>query len=245
MSENAPQGRPALGSVALSHFRPRTPRRVAAVIDVYVLGILPLSVVAPFAGLTIVFTLALSTTGAIVEREVMGPAEYQGAALIVLGVTAVSVFGPHSSHVVSGAEIMADFSKPLFALFASICDTSHRLPPGRLSIALPSGPPPSRAATDANAGTPARAPQASPRLEGGRSSSSSLASPTAAAAACHLSSRRSYRLTPPPSAVRCNRRVTASSSSAHSAAVCCGPSLLFLEGQSSWRLPRTRRVSAM
>ena len=36
---------------------------LTTVIDVYVLGILPLSVVAPFAGLTIVFALLITGTG--------------------------------------------------------------------------------------------------------------------------------------------------------------------------------------
>ena len=36
---------------------------LTTVVDVYVLGFLPLSVVAPFAGLTIVFTLAIASPG--------------------------------------------------------------------------------------------------------------------------------------------------------------------------------------
>ena len=42
---------------------------LTTVIDVYVLGILPLSVVAPFAGLTIVFALLITGTGCLADAE--------------------------------------------------------------------------------------------------------------------------------------------------------------------------------
>lgn len=42
---------------------------LTTVIDVYVLGILPLSVVAPFAGLTIVFALLITGTGVMADAE--------------------------------------------------------------------------------------------------------------------------------------------------------------------------------
>ena len=42
---------------------------LTTVIDVYVLGILPLSVVAPFAGLTIVFALLITVTGCLADAE--------------------------------------------------------------------------------------------------------------------------------------------------------------------------------
>jgi hypothetical protein len=42
---------------------------LTTVIDVYVLGILPLSVVAPFAGLTIVIALLITGTGCLADAE--------------------------------------------------------------------------------------------------------------------------------------------------------------------------------
>lgn len=91
---------------------------LTTVIDVYVLGILPLSVVAPFAGLTIVFALIITGTGCLADAEPVSRHDLAGVALIILGVTLVSVFGPASSRGVTEREIMRDFQKPLFALFA-------------------------------------------------------------------------------------------------------------------------------
>ena len=92
---------------------------LTTVIDVYVLGILPLSVVAPFAGLTIVFSLLIAQLGLVTERELMSRTDVYGALLILLGVTLISTFGPESSAGVAAADIMADFQKPFFAAFAS------------------------------------------------------------------------------------------------------------------------------
>ena len=47
---------------------------LTTVVDVYVLGILPLSLVAPFAGLTIVFTLLIASSGARAHRPSVPPA---------------------------------------------------------------------------------------------------------------------------------------------------------------------------
>jgi len=91
---------------------------LTTVIDVYVLGILPLSVVAPFAGLTIVFALLITGTGCLADAEPVSWNDLAGVALIILGVTLVSVFGPASSHGVTEQEIMSDFQKPGFGLFA-------------------------------------------------------------------------------------------------------------------------------
>merc|ERR1740117_425618 len=91
---------------------------LTTVIDVYFLGILPLSVVAPFAGLTIVFALLITGTGCLADAEPVSWNDLAGVALIILGVTLVSVFGPASSHGVTEQEIMNDFQKPGFGLFA-------------------------------------------------------------------------------------------------------------------------------
>jgi hypothetical protein len=91
---------------------------LTTVIDVYVLGILPLSVVAPFAGLTIVFALCIARTGLLADVETVSRSDMAGSGLIILGVTLVSVFGPHESHGVTEDMIMADFQKPFFAVFA-------------------------------------------------------------------------------------------------------------------------------
>ena len=91
---------------------------LTTVIDVYVLGILPLSVVAPFAGLTIVIALLITGTGCLADAEPVSLSDLVGVALILLGVTLVSVFGPAASHPVTEQEVMDDFQKPGFGLFA-------------------------------------------------------------------------------------------------------------------------------
>ena len=92
---------------------------LTTVVDVYVLGFLPLSVVAPFAGLTIVFTLAIASTGLLNEPEPLRHTDVIGIGFIIVGEVVVSVFGPHSSHGLTSAEIMADAQKPVFAAFAA------------------------------------------------------------------------------------------------------------------------------
>lgn len=70
---------------------------VATALDVVVLGILPLSMVAPFAGLTIVFSITIASFGCITDREPLTSKDVVGAALVLLGVTSVAMFGPHDA----------------------------------------------------------------------------------------------------------------------------------------------------
>ena len=65
---------------------------LATLVDVTVLGVLPLSVVAPFAGLTIVFSLLLAASGALATRERLRAVDASCCALIITGITLVSVF---------------------------------------------------------------------------------------------------------------------------------------------------------
>lgn len=99
---------------------------LTTVFDIYVLGILPLATVAPFAGMTIVFTLLIASSGVLTTtRERLSCTDAAGSALIILGVTLVSIFGPGSEQGGGGGGGAADtedeltaFSKPLFAVFA-------------------------------------------------------------------------------------------------------------------------------
>ena len=64
---------------------------VATSVDVTVLGMLPLSVVAPFAGLTIVFSLLLASSGLITgQKEQLGRSDLGAIFLVLCGVTLVS-----------------------------------------------------------------------------------------------------------------------------------------------------------
>jgi len=67
----------------------------ATAIDLIAYGITPLSLIAPFAGLTIVFSSLLAATGCLIEREVPSARGAMATLLVLTGVTIVSVFAPH------------------------------------------------------------------------------------------------------------------------------------------------------
>jgi len=110
----------------------------ATSVDIIVLGILPLSVVAPFAGLNIVFTLLLSATGWLTEHaESFTYADARSTGLVLLGVTLVSAFGPHNSSVPTVDGLITSFSSQRFVCFAAlalgtaltwlfVCDRGHK-----------------------------------------------------------------------------------------------------------------------
>mmetsp|Transcript_28605 Transcript_28605/g.92380 ORF Transcript_28605/g.92380 Transcript_28605/m.92380 type:complete len:485 (+) Transcript_28605:17-1471(+) len=100
---------------------------LTTVFDIYVLGILPLAIVAPFAGMTIVFTLLIASSGLLSTHERLSCTDAAGSALIILGVTLVSIFGPGAEQGGGGGSTAGEagtddeltaFSKPLFAIFA-------------------------------------------------------------------------------------------------------------------------------
>ena len=92
----------------------------SAVIDVIVFGLLPLSVIAPFAGLTIVFSLLLASVGCLgQEKEPLRWIDGLYVGLVLLGVTIVSLFGPHGDgEHVGFEEILVHFGSPLFVVYA-------------------------------------------------------------------------------------------------------------------------------
>lgn len=92
---------------------------VATVVDVIVLGILPLSVVAPFAGLTIVFSLLLARTGWLCAKEMLSWADIKSIGLVLAGVTLVSAFGPRDEGgPPSLATLVAAMQNPRLTVFA-------------------------------------------------------------------------------------------------------------------------------
>ena len=94
---------------------------MATVVEVVVLGVLPLSVVAPFAGLTIVFSLLLASSGLLTAtKETLTRADLAAIALVLLGVTLVSAFGPHDSGTPTLAELLMAYTRARFLLFASV-----------------------------------------------------------------------------------------------------------------------------
>lgn len=98
---------------------------MATVVDVIVLGMLPLSVVAPFAGLTIVFSLLLASSGLITgQKEQLSRSDLTAIFLVLCGVTLVSAFGPHSSEAPSLSVLIAAFQRPRFGGLILVAATS-------------------------------------------------------------------------------------------------------------------------
>ncbi|KAL1496361.1 hypothetical protein AB1Y20_016317 [Prymnesium parvum] len=90
----------------------------ATIIDLIAYGITPLSLIAPFAGLTMVFSLLLARSGWCYVHESMSETQLVGATLVLVGVTTVSTFGPHSSDEPTMEDIFDDFNDPSFISFA-------------------------------------------------------------------------------------------------------------------------------
>ena len=91
----------------------------ATAIDVVAFGITPLSLIAPFAGLTIVFTALLASTGWLHVREALSPADVACIAVVLLGVTLVSVYGPHPADELPLSQMMQNFLHPQFVAFSA------------------------------------------------------------------------------------------------------------------------------
>lgn len=91
----------------------------ATVLDLIAYGLVPLALIAPFAGLTMIFALAIAASGCIHKREALGLRHGLGAVLVVSGVTVASTFGPHvAGDVSSMSEILALFGNTAFVAFA-------------------------------------------------------------------------------------------------------------------------------
>ena len=85
--------------------------------DAASLSVLPLSVVAPFAGLTIVFSLLIAATGILGnERESLSRGDLAGTTAVLVGVTCVSLAAPHESHAPTLADVQSALQDPTFAV---------------------------------------------------------------------------------------------------------------------------------
>jgi len=89
---------------------------VQTVCDAMSLSLLPLSVVAPFAGLTIVFSCLLAASGCCGEAEAIGTTDLIGGAATLVGIGAVSTFAPHEAKEVTLAEASSSLIEPAFAV---------------------------------------------------------------------------------------------------------------------------------
>jgi hypothetical protein len=93
----------------------------ATVLDLIAFGLMPLSLISPFTGLTMVFSLCIAASGLVSTAETISPEQQRGAFLVLFGLTVASVCGPHASG--RGADtlpsILLHFMAPTFLVFLS------------------------------------------------------------------------------------------------------------------------------
>jgi len=96
----------------------------ATVIDLVAFSLTPLSLIAPFAGMTIVFSALLAASGLVSggQKEVIGRLDALVIGIILLGVTTASLFGPRSPEgEPPDMETMASyFDNPPFVAFSLV-----------------------------------------------------------------------------------------------------------------------------
>ncbi|EOD23359.1 hypothetical protein EMIHUDRAFT_442083 [Emiliania huxleyi CCMP1516] len=97
------------------------------------LALLPLAMVAPFGGVTIVFSALLAATGVCKVREPLSRAQIVFILAITAGVTLVSFFGPKEEKVITTEILEEHFKQTAFLAFAItawvflvvFCTTQH------------------------------------------------------------------------------------------------------------------------
>mmetsp|Transcript_11237 Transcript_11237/g.18826 ORF Transcript_11237/g.18826 Transcript_11237/m.18826 type:complete len:276 (+) Transcript_11237:176-1003(+) len=89
----------------------------ALVIDVVALSLAPLVIVAPFSGVTIVFTSWLASSGLLFVKETLDIWDTSSTIIALIGVTIASLFGPHASAAPSASDIYGYFGKLDFRCF--------------------------------------------------------------------------------------------------------------------------------
>ena len=94
----------------------------ASVIDVFAFSLAPITLVAPFTGVTIVFTSWLASTGVLFVKESLDVWDATSTAITLAGVTITSIYGPHSSDAPDdiSTKIGTYFSQPDFIVAIGI-----------------------------------------------------------------------------------------------------------------------------
>ena len=82
------------------------------------LSLIPLSLAAPFSGLTIIFSLLLAATGVLTERELLSPTEVGCTVLVLCGVSMVALFGLRLGEAPPDV-VLERFESAEFAIFAA------------------------------------------------------------------------------------------------------------------------------
>mmetsp|Transcript_992 Transcript_992/g.2673 ORF Transcript_992/g.2673 Transcript_992/m.2673 type:complete len:392 (+) Transcript_992:2-1177(+) len=92
----------------------------ATVCDTLALALAPLSLLGPFAGLTIVFSTLLAQHGAIAFAEAVAALRWASIGVIIVGVGLVSAFGPHSTMPVTEENVYRLLTNTSFVVFGSV-----------------------------------------------------------------------------------------------------------------------------
>lgn len=90
------------------------------VIDICAYPLVPLALVAPFAGVTIAFSTLLVWSGLIVARQPLDSQQCAAIAAVSIGVVAISSAGPHSSAELTEATAPVLFFDRQFVSFMSL-----------------------------------------------------------------------------------------------------------------------------
>ena len=86
----------------------------ASVIDVFAFSLAPITLIAPFTGVTIVFTSWLASTGILFVKETLDVWDATSTGITLAGVTVTSIYGPHDSDVPDATEALKYFGQPDF-----------------------------------------------------------------------------------------------------------------------------------
>jgi hypothetical protein len=87
-------------------------------IDIVALALAPLSLIAPFAALSIVFSNILAATGTFVRKEIVTGTALVANLAIIFGIVVVCYYGPHDTTSHTMAEMAQDSTRKPFLLFA-------------------------------------------------------------------------------------------------------------------------------
>ena len=96
---------------------------IATALEGVVLSLVPLTIVAPFAGLTILMSMLVAASGCISARVPLGAADAGGGVLTVVGVGLVAAYGPDGAAAeasISLAGVLGALANPQFINFITV-----------------------------------------------------------------------------------------------------------------------------
>lgn len=93
----------------------------ASVIDMIAFSLTPLALMAPFSGVTIVFSSLLAYSGCLGIKEDATFWQWVSIAIVCIGVAMISVYGPRTSQELTESTIQAHLFSVQFKVFAAFC----------------------------------------------------------------------------------------------------------------------------